>query len=199
MNNERNKLMMLRNGALIDPLYFTSLDVHFHTVAHSLACMNRYGGHTVEPISVAEHCCRVHDWLEANGHNKLTCVMGLWHDAGESFLVDIPSPIKRRMDHYARHSHNAQNTCRMELLCSLPTYMLDLHCDNAAVKSADEKACLYEAIVGWPETDILDPIWIERFGQPNEHDAATLTPHPWNWREAKAQFLARLARYVDVG
>jgi hypothetical protein len=140
----------------------------------------------------------VHDWLAHNYHSRLTCVMGLWHDAGEAYHGDMPSPLKRRYLDYRMDSVTIQRVCRLKLLEALPAKTSRLRWDEEAIKKADSKSCLYEAMVGWPEAAQLDPVWVARFGAPNAEDAKTLAPAPWVWRKARAEFLKRLSWYVNV-
>lgn len=57
-------------------------------IAHALALMNRYGGHTYTPYSVAEHCERM-------SHIEIAHpLVSLLHDAAEAYIGDIASPQK---------------------------------------------------------------------------------------------------------
>jgi hypothetical protein len=61
-------------------------------IGHSLGQLARFNGHTSRFYSVAEHCMLVAYILEREyGGNGLE---GLWHDALEAYLTDIPSPWK---------------------------------------------------------------------------------------------------------
>lgn len=65
------------------------------TIAHSLACINRYTGHAVRPISVAEHSLLVSAILEReHGYLPRVLMAGLLHDAHECITNDIASPAK---------------------------------------------------------------------------------------------------------
>jgi hypothetical protein len=64
-------------------------------VAHSLSQQPRFAGHLFKFYSVAQHsvlCMRY-----ADDKNKLGALL---HDSSEGYLLDIPSPIKRRMPEY---------------------------------------------------------------------------------------------------
>lgn len=69
------------------------------TIAHSLACINRYTGHALRPISVAEHSLLVVEILERlfNPGPQSLCwllMAGLLHDAHECITNDLASPAK---------------------------------------------------------------------------------------------------------
>ena len=63
-------------------------------IAHSLANICRYGGHCSQFYSVAEHSVFVSKRLERRGHGSVRQLGGLLHDASESYLGDIPRPLK---------------------------------------------------------------------------------------------------------
>jgi uncharacterized protein len=64
-------------------------------IAHALSNICRFGGHTKRFYSVAEHSIRVSHSVEPEF--KLQALM---HDAGEAYLFDMPSPIKKHLIGY---------------------------------------------------------------------------------------------------
>lgn len=68
-------------------------------VAHHLALINRFGGATVRPYSVAEHSLLVVEIMQRElGIRRPDWLMlGLLHDAHESMVGDVTEPIKRAM------------------------------------------------------------------------------------------------------
>jgi 5'-deoxynucleotidase YfbR-like HD superfamily hydrolase len=78
-----------------------------------LAHINRFTGHTVRPLSVAEHSVMVCHIMEAHlGITSPTGLLaGLMHDAHEFIVGDITSPVKdvlgmawRQIDFQAKHA-----------------------------------------------------------------------------------------------
>lgn len=65
-----------------------------HEIAHALAHINRYTGHTVRPYSVAEHSLLCADMAHLCGHAPVVELCCLLHDAHEAYCGDMPSPIK---------------------------------------------------------------------------------------------------------
>lgn len=63
-------------------------------IAHALAHINRYTGHTCRAYSVAEHSLLVADMVHAAGYGPTAELCGLMHDAHEVFCGDVASPIK---------------------------------------------------------------------------------------------------------
>lgn len=67
-------------------------------IAHSLATINRYCGHALRPISVAEHSLLVADILEqVMGLGVHAQLAGLMHDAHEVATGDVATPVKRQV------------------------------------------------------------------------------------------------------
>lgn len=63
-------------------------------IAHALAQINRFTGHSSRPYSVAEHSLLVADIVRDAGHNCHAQRAALMHDAHEAFCGDVASPIK---------------------------------------------------------------------------------------------------------
>ena len=66
-------------------------------IAHALSNICRFGGHTPQFYSVAQHSHHCHQL--ASGKHKRAA---LFHDASEAFLVDMPSPIKKHLPDYRK-------------------------------------------------------------------------------------------------
>jgi hypothetical protein len=66
-------------------------------IANSLARINRYAGHWINPISVARHCLSLVDILKKQHCPVGVQLQGLFHDASEAYTQDIPAPLKDRL------------------------------------------------------------------------------------------------------
>lgn len=90
----------LYSGTYFDP-FEPDIDlIKIEDIAHGLSLQCRFGGHTHNFFSVAQHSCNVH---LLHGPNDLA---GLLHDAQEAYLIDIPSPLKSRIIGYKEAEDN---------------------------------------------------------------------------------------------
>lgn len=65
-------------------------DIELRDIAHALAHLCRFTGHTKKHYSVAEHCCHIHD----HAPDELR-PWALMHDASEAYIGDMSRPLKR--------------------------------------------------------------------------------------------------------
>lgn len=72
--------------------------VNINDIAHSLSMQCRFVGHSSRFYSVAEHSWHVARML--SGTPLSVQLGGLLHDASESYITDVPSPIKRHLANY---------------------------------------------------------------------------------------------------
>lgn len=77
-------------GRRFDLRHPRAADIVVQDICHALAQVNRYTGHALRPLSVAEHSCRVAFLVEPE-HRKAA----LLHDATEAYVNDLAQPIKR--------------------------------------------------------------------------------------------------------
>lgn len=96
-------------GKIIQPLAMTEDDLDIHDIAHALARVCRFAGHCRGFMSVASHSVRVlkrvieaekrrHPEIERPSLSLLdlpTLRSALLHDASETYLGDLPRPLKR--------------------------------------------------------------------------------------------------------
>ena len=71
--------------------------ISIEDIAHALSLTPRWGGHTKELFSVAQHCVLA-AWHVAEGYE----LEALMHDASEAYLQDMPAPIKSLLPDYRK-------------------------------------------------------------------------------------------------
>ena len=87
--------MATQSGRVFWPLDPRAEEVDIHDIAHALGNLCRYGGHSRDFYSVAEHSIHVSRLVPAEH-----ALCGLMHDATEAYLVDMPRPIKAGLPRY---------------------------------------------------------------------------------------------------
>lgn len=94
--------VMLSSGSLFDYDRLNVQDVSIDDIAHALSNICRFGGHSRQFYSVAEHSIRVADILAVNGADQATVYTGLMHDAVEALVGDMPAPLKQLLPDYRK-------------------------------------------------------------------------------------------------
>lgn len=90
-----------RSGLGFDFRSATRHDVRLSDIAHALARLNRFTGHTLHPYSVAQHsvwCAREAADRAFDIQTQRWCLM---HDAAEAYVGDVASPLKALLPQYS--------------------------------------------------------------------------------------------------
>lgn len=168
-------------GRLVNPLELRVEDVCIEDVAHSLACINRFVGHTKQPISVAQHAYYVS--LLCGAHAK----QGLHHDDSEAYLGDVSKWVKESpaMAPYREAETRAQHVCYRAFGCDLE--------DAGEVQWADRLMVRFEATWGYDGKWNINNAAYRPFTS-IEHERLKQWVgdwEPWDWRRAEREFLQR--------
>ena len=105
-------------------------------IAHALSNLCRFGGHTRQFYSVAEHSLLVAN-LVSHKH-KLAALL---HDASEAYLVDIPSPIKYFIPKYREYEENLMLAIAEKFGFQFPLHTDVVKADKEALKQ--EKTTIF--------------------------------------------------------
>lgn len=123
-------------GKYINPVAPLMQDICIEDIAHALSQMPRFGGHTDEFYSVAEHSincmqlfCEGRGWTSMHKEEVAIALQVLMHDATEAYLLDLPAPIKRLLPFYRDIEKSLHLTISLTL--GIPTKY------NDEVKSVD--------------------------------------------------------------
>ena len=143
-----------------------SIDIR--DIAHALSLVNRYGGHTPKPYSVAQHCVLASFYAPYE-----LAFEALMHDAQEAYVGDIPTTLKALMPEYRAIEDRAEAVIRAKF--GLPEEF------SPSVKTIDRRLLVTEArafgMNWWPMMDV----------EPYENMDVT----PWHWQEARDRFMER--------
>ena len=82
--------IMTASGKKVDPFAPDPSQITIEDIAHALAAINRFNGHTRIPLSVAQHSVLIARILPPEYAR-----FALLHDATEIYLSDVPRPVKR--------------------------------------------------------------------------------------------------------
>lgn len=119
-------------GKYISPIDILPEQVDLIDIAHALSMQCRFGGHTKEFFSVAQHCV----FVSRRFADKKLNLAGLLHDAAEAYIIDLPKPIKELLPDY--------NKMEERVMWAVAEHfgLSKSHFD--AVKHADKEALEYE-------------------------------------------------------
>ncbi len=97
-------------------------DVRIEDIAHALSMACRFGGHTKNFYSVAEHSVRcaimMRDELPDNFELQLHTLL---HDASEAYIGDVVRPLKHSMPDYCLLEKRTMKAIRKALRLNRPT------------------------------------------------------------------------------
>jgi hypothetical protein len=168
--------MLTFTGRVVNPLDVRIEDVCIEDIAHSLACSNRFCGHTKAPWNTAQHSVGVSYLVPP--HKALK---GLLHDGGEAYTGDMTKWLKMspEMAAYREADARAQRVV-------YEAFGLDPE-EDEDVKDADRFMVRLEA------TDGYDGRWHPRvpgYEPMTAQERVRLGPwRPMAWQDAERLFL----------
>ena len=175
-------------------LYLLDLDpeeIVIADIAHHLALVNRFGGATPIPISVAQHSVFVSRLCD----NTKDDLQALLHDASEAYLGDVPKWLKEStpFDAYRELEKQIQ---RMIFI----TFGCDPEVADRVV-DADRLMVRYEAWRMLPSVlRHMHPSKQHAYSRPNEDEIKQVGYwYPWDWQTAKNAFISRFAALTEPG
>jgi hypothetical protein len=175
-------------------------DLSIEDISHHLSLVNRFSGATAYPYSVAQHSLNVESILAQRGCSIAVRLIGLLHDAHESFTSDIPTPFTRYYDP-TNVIKNAQKRLDEMIWDSLDLSEVASNLSESEqweIKWADSLACALEAscVKLFP----FEPDWVFEFvtdaGLMTDMDQFDIDTAEKNWRNIKDLFLFRFTRLV---
>ena len=175
------------SGQRFDFTKFEPDTVRITDIAHSLAHLCRYNGHTQKFYSVAEHSCLIHDWVlqeygsDHNPDHRSTIQQhartALFHDAAEAYVGDMVKPLKPQFPDYHEYSLRLQQEICYVLRIGWP--FPDI------VKEADRRI----------QRDEIEKFWPQGTARTFDFKALGVLIEGWGPRVAEMEFIYR-ARQV---
>lgn len=169
-----NAWLQTTSGLAFDFLEPAAEQITIQDIAHSLATLNRFNGHTRVPYSVAEHCVRASYLVHAMPLQRMLLV----HDAVEAVIGDCISPLKRLLPEYKKLENALQPIILSKFGISWPLPDPVWHFDLMMCAAEKRDLCALEP-KGWGTLPDPDPV-----------------PHiePWDsWRLTQRYWLDRVA------
>jgi hypothetical protein len=166
--------------------------IDIEDIVRALGNCCRFGGHVRQYYSVAEHAVLVYRLVRDAGFPADVCYGALHHDSHEAYLIDAPTPLKRKIKVAAPGVWEDLETLIDSAICAALGVKQHLF-HHDAVKAADMQALSYEAAVlkpsgtaqhsktpvpGWVKADLDDvPAWAVQGWLPDQASAAFLNAH----------------------
>jgi len=158
-----------QSGVIFYPLDPLLEDIVLEDVAHALSNKCRFTGHTRSFYSSGEHAVRVALDIANVGGDYLDQLGGLHHDDTDSYLPDVPTPLKvlpefawfRDLEHY------------MQDLCFLKFNCIDIN--HSLIKRSDIRMLLTE------KRDLMP----EKNSNWNHSYTEEAVPHPYKIKPLK--------------
>ena len=102
------------SGRMFDVIEPKASDVCIEDIAYPLSVVPRFAGQCgrcwPKVLSIAEHCCTVHDLVAAQyPGNKSLALLALLHDAAEAYVGDMVRPLKVHDDFYRMSEDRIQD------------------------------------------------------------------------------------------
>jgi 5'-deoxynucleotidase YfbR-like HD superfamily hydrolase len=167
-------------GVKFNPNEATAEDIRIQDIAHALSHYCRFGGHTIQFYSVAQHLCMCHDNVKTR--SAVVRFQALLHDASEAYLGDVVKPLKVLLKDYQKIEKRLEAVIAAKF--GLPAELLPQVKEVDLVALATEKRDL---LVSGPEWELVRGIEPWKF---------RITP--WPSTVAEAEFMRRFTYYYGV-
>lgn len=135
--------MQTVTGKAFWPLDPRPEDIDIEDIAHALAMLSRFGGHTSRFYSVAEHSYHVSQCVP-----REHAFQALLHDATEAYVGDVIRPIKHMLPAYQDIESGVWAAIAMRFDVPFKMHTSVKFADNA-VLLAEKRALLTEPPIPW--------------------------------------------------
>jgi len=162
--------ILTRSGSYFDFTDPENSEICINDIAHALACICRFTGHTKEFYSVAQHSVLMSQIVPDE-----FALAALLHDAHEAYVGDVSSPLKQLIPDYKELEKKIESAVLSRF--GLPASMPDVikHYDMVMLKTE-----LRDVMHCDDHHEILEGV-----------PYALLKISPWHWSLAKVEFIHR--------
>jgi hypothetical protein len=150
--NPADAWLQTYSGKQIFPLDPKPEQICIEDIAHALAMICRFNGHTHSFYSVAEHSVFVA--LNVPVEHR---VAALLHDASEAYLCDLPRPIKHNVAGYAEAEDRLMKVIAEKFKFSLPLAPCIKEADTRILLNEREQMLL-PSEMEWPGFEDVEPL-----------------------------------------
>lgn len=152
-------------------------------IAHALSQQCRFAGQCKFFYSVAQHSILASKWVLETTSDLDSAKYTLMHDASEAYCVDVPRPLKYKLQNYRQYEEKCQNVILEKFNLTLPQKY------HSIVSEADDRMLFTEA-------DAL-------LASGSKDFTGTVEPLPieieyWGCEKAEVQFI-RMFEYLFEG
>lgn len=180
--------IVTNTGKKFYPFNPRSCDVDIRDIAHTLSLQCRWNGHINRFYSVAQHSVMVSKIVEETQPEH--ALEGFCHDFGESYVGDLPSPIKAMLPDFKMMEERIERAISRKYGLRFPFH--------PSIKRADISALTTEAVHLFDQ----DAAWVAKFIYGiNELDESQirndLWEDPWDPMEAEVRFYRRWTELME--
>lgn len=173
-------------GKHLNPLDPAFKDIDIRDIAHALALVPRFAGHTQEPISIAQHSIYVSRLCAGTPY----ALHGLLHDASEAYLGDVTKWLKMSpaFRPYRVAEAHVQSLIFERFECAIEDPVdAAVHGSEGIVDWADKLMVRYEA-----ERLLPGHQFPSNYPATTQEERDRVGPwEPWSWQTAETLFLLR--------
>ena len=147
-------MRMYPSGIRFDLLRPQPEQVRLDDIAHSLSRLCRFAGHVESFYCVAQHCLLM-DQLEPQ--IGLHCLL---HDAAETYLSDVPAPVKGLFPAFQEVERNILEVIYAALGVAQPTAdeAAAVHRSDLRIRATEAvQLCDAGALSSWPDLEGIQP------------------------------------------
>jgi len=152
-------------------------DLDIDDIAHSLSLLCRYLGHCKWLYSVGQHSVLGARWFKNRGYVKEYQLAFLLHDASESYLNDVPRPLK----HHSLFNEYRAIEAKLQALI-YQRFRISHMLNNALVHWMDQEICHSESKHVLTKIHPMSELY-------RKHDHLKIKIEPWTPEKTEDAFL----------